>query len=71
MRMPTSNKYVDPLLKKEVFTMEIQVFQNNTLKKVGVWSRGYVLFATVGFLLFQGTLKRTWTVRALFPDPDT
>ena len=31
---------VGPLLKKEVFTMENQVFPKNTLKKAGIWSRG-------------------------------
>ena len=31
---------LDPLLKKEVFTMETRVFPKNTLEKVGTWSKG-------------------------------
>ena len=35
-----SGYHVDPLLKKEVFTMKNQVFTKNTLKKAGILSRG-------------------------------
>ena len=37
-----SGYHVNPLLKKDVFTLKNHIFKKNTLEKVGIWSRGSI-----------------------------